>query len=154
MKLFKRIGLVTLVVLVGLQFMPTRSNQSSIVPSTDFVLTYKVSGEVERILHTSCYNCHSNNTDYPWYSRVQPVGLLLENHINKGKAELNFSEFGTYSVRKQKSKLKSMVSQIEKGEMPLSSYTFIHRDARLSKDSKKAFIDYLNALQDSLQQNP
>lgn len=154
MRLLKRIGLAILVVLVGLQFMPTRSNQSSIVPSTDFVLTYKVSGEVGHILHTSCYNCHSNNTDYPWYSRVQPVGLLLENHINKGKAELNFSEFGTYSVRKQKSKLKSMVSQIEKGEMPLSSYTFIHRDARLSKDSKKAFIDYLNALQDSLQQNP
>ncbi len=154
MKLFKRIGLVTLVVLVGLQFIPTRSNQSAEVPSTDFVLTYKVSGEMGRILHTSCYNCHSNNTDYPWYSRVQPVGLLLEHHINKGKAELNFSEFGTYSLRKQKSKLKSMANQIEKDEMPLSSYTLIHRDARLSKNRKKALVDYFNALQDSLQQNP
>ena len=106
-----------------------------------------------RILHTSCYNCHSNNTNYPWYSYVQPVGLLLEHHINKGKAELNFSEFGTYSLRKQKSKLKSMANQIEKDEMPLSSYTLIHRDARLSKDSKKVLVDYFNALQDSLQQN-
>ncbi len=153
MKLIKLIGLAVLVVLVGLQFIPTRSNQSAEVPSTDFVLTYKVSGEVERILHTSCYNCHSNNTNYPWYSYVQPVGLLLEHHINKGKAELNFSEFGTYSLRKQKSKLKSMANQIEKDEMPLSSYTLIHRDARLSKDSKKVLVDYFNALQDSLQQN-
>jgi hypothetical protein len=151
MKLLKRIGLVTLVVLVGLQFIPTRSNQSTEVPSTDFVLTYKVSGEVGRILHISCYNCHSNNTDYPWYSRVQPTGLLLENHIKKGKAELNFSEFGTYSLRKQKSKIQSMVSQVEKDEMPLSSYTFIHREARLSRENKKALIDYLNALRDSLQ---
>ncbi|WP_318348106.1 heme-binding domain-containing protein [Aquipluma nitroreducens] len=153
MKLFKRIGLVTLVVLVSLQFIPTRSNQSAEVPSTDFVLTYKVPGEVGRILHTSCYNCHSNNTDYPWYSRVQPVGWFLENHINKGKAELNFSEFGTYSLRKQKSKIQSMVSQIEKDEMPLLSYTFIHREARLSKESKKALLGYLSALQDSLLQH-
>ena len=150
MKLLKRIGLVTLVVLVGLQFIPTRSNQSAEVPSTDFVLTYKVSGEMGRILHTSCYNCHSNNTDYPWYSRVQPIGWLLEHHIKKGKAELNFSEFGSYSVRKQKSKLSSMVSQIGKDEMPLSSYTFIHHEARLSQEYKKVLIDYLNALKDSL----
>lgn len=151
MKLLKRIGLAILVVLVGLQFIPTRSNQSKEVSSTDFILTYKVSGEVGRVLHTSCYNCHSNNTDYPWYSRVQPIGWFLENHINQGKAELNFSEFGSYSVRKQKSKLSSMANQIEKDEMPLSSYTLIHRDARLSKEGKKALVDYFNALKDSLQ---
>jgi len=151
MKTLKRIGLAILVVLVGLQFIPTRSNQSSEVPSTDFRLIYKVPEEVGRILHTSCYNCHSNNTNYPWYSHVQPVGWFLEHHIEKGKAELNFSEFGSYSVRKQKSKLKSMANQIEKNEMPLSSYTLIHRDARLTPKSKKLLVDYLNALQDSLQ---
>ena len=150
MKLIKRIGLAVLVVLAGLQFIPTRSNQSSIVPSTDFMLTYNVPEEVGRVMHTSCYNCHSNNTDYPWYSHVQPIGWFLDNHINKGKAELNFSEFGSYSVRKQKSKLNSMASQVEKDEMPLSSYTFIHREARLSQENKKVLIDYLNALKDSL----
>jgi len=151
MKLIKLIGLAVLVVLAGLQFIPTRSNQSAEVPSTDFVLTYKVSGEVGRILHTSCYNCHSNNTSYPWYSRVQPVGWFLQNHINKGKAELNFSEFGTYSLRKQKSKMSSMANQIIKNEMPLSSYTLIHRDASLSEERKKTLVDFLNALKDSLQ---
>ena len=151
MKLFKRIGLVLLVVLVGLQFIPSRSNRSNEVSlSTDFIKTNKVPEEVGNILRTSCYDCHSNNTNYPWYSKVQPVGWFLENHINSGKAALNFSEFGGYSVRKQKSKLKSIVSQVEKGEMPLSSYTLIHRDARLSRESNKAFVDYLNAMQDSL----
>ncbi|MDO9040540.1 MAG: heme-binding domain-containing protein, partial [Bacteroidota bacterium] len=73
MKLIKRIGLTTLVVLAGIQFIPTRSNQSSIVPSTDFILTYKVPEALGHVLQTSCYNCHSNNTNYPWYSHVQPV---------------------------------------------------------------------------------
>ncbi len=150
MKTLKRIGLAILVVLVGLQFISTRTNQSSEVSSTDFILTYKVPDEVGRALHTSCYNCHSNNTNYPWYSYVQPVGWFLEQHIDKGKAELNFSEFGSYSVRKQRSKLSSMASQIEKDEMPLSSYTLIHRDARLTPKSKKLLVDYFNALQDSL----
>ena len=150
MKLLKWIGLVFLILLVGLQFISTRSNQSSALPSTDFVKTFKVPDGVENILSVSCYNCHSNNTNYPWYSRVQPVGLYLENHINKGKAEMNFSEFGDYSARKQKSKLKSMISQVEKDKMPLPSYTFIHRDARLSKDDKKTLVNYFNSIQDSL----
>ncbi len=150
MKLLKWIGLVLLILLVGLQFISTRSNQSSAVPSTDFVKTFKVPVGVENILSVSCYNCHSNNTNYPWYSRVQPVGLYLENHIKKGKAELNFSEFGDYSIRKQKSKLKSMISQVEKDEMPLPAYTIIHRDARLSNDDKKVLVDYLISIQDSL----
>ena len=151
MKLLKRIGLVLVVVLVGIQFIPSRTNQDKAVPPFDFIVTNGVPENIGHILRTSCYNCHSNNTSYPWYSRVQPVGLFLQNHINKGKAELNFSEFGTYSVRKQKSKLRSMVSQVGKDEMPLSSYTFIHREARLSLENKKMLIDYLNALQDSLQ---
>ena len=150
MKVLKRIGLVILVILVGVQFFPARNNQSTEVPTTDFILSHRAPENIGNILHTSCYNCHSNNTDYPWYSRVQPVGWFLESHINKGKEELNLSEFGSYSVRRQKSKFKSMVNQIEKGEMPLSSYTLIHRDARLSKDQKKTLINYLNSIQDSL----
>ncbi len=150
MKLLKSIGLVMLVVLVGIQFIPSRTNQDKAVSPSDFIVTNGIPENIGHILRTSCYNCHSNNTSYPWYSRVQPVGWFLQNHINKGKAELNFSEFGSYSVRKQKSKLSSMVSQIGKDEMPLSSYTFIHHEARLSQEYKKVLIDYLNALKDSL----
>lgn len=150
MKLLKRIGFALLIVLVGIQFIPSRSNQSTAVPTTDFVKSYKVPEEVAHMLNTSCYNCHSNNTNYPWYSRVQPVGWFLENHIKKGKSELNFSEFGDYSARKQKSKLKSMISQIEKDQMPLPTYTFIHRDARLTKDDKEVLVGYFNSIQDSL----
>jgi len=151
MKLFKRLGIAFLIILVGIQFIPTSSNQIAEVASTsDFLKTNKVPEYVGHMLITSCYDCHSNITHYPWYNKIQPIGWLLESHINKGKEQLNFSEFGSYSVRKQKSKLKSMADQIEKDQMPLSSYTLIHRNARLTQESKKAFVDYLNALLDSL----
>lgn len=148
MKRLKIIGLVLLVVLVGLQFFPTGTNHSTTIPSTDFVKTYKAPEDIAQTLQTSCYNCHSNNTDYPWYSRVQPAGWLLENHINKGKEELNLSEFGSYSDRRQQSKLNSMINQIEDGKMPLAAYTFMHRDARLSKEKKKTLLDYLRTLKE------
>lgn len=148
MKLFKIIGLVLLVILVGLQFFPVEINHSTTVPTTDFVKTYGTPEQVEQILKNSCYNCHSNNTDYPWYSNIQPVGWLLEDHINKGKEVLNLSEFGSYSARKQQSKIGSMISQIEDDKMPLPAYTFMHRDARLSKEKKKTLLDYLKTLQE------
>ena len=146
MKLLKIIGLVLLVVLVGLQFFPARTNNSSTVTSTDFIKTYKAPKQIAQTLNASCYDCHSNNTKYPWYSKVQPVGWLLEDHINDGKEVLNLSEFGSYSGRKQQSKLTSMISQIEDDKMPLAAYTFIHRKALLSKENKKALLDYLRTL--------
>jgi len=148
MKLLKITGLVLLVVLVGLQFFRPETNHSTTVSSTDFVKTYETPEQVAQILRTSCYNCHSNNTDYPWYSKVQPVGWLLEDHINKGKEVLNLSEFGFYSGRRQQSKLTSMISQIEDDKMPLPAYTFIHREARLSKEKKKTLLDYLRILKE------
>ena len=148
MKRLKIIGLVLLVVLVGLQFFPIGTIHSTTIPSTDFVKTYKAPEDIAQTLQSSCYNCHSNNTEYPWYSKVQPVGWLLEDHINKGKEVLNLSEFGSYSSRRQQSKLMSMISQIEDDKMPLASYTFIHRDARLSKEKKKTLLDYLRTLKD------
>ncbi len=146
MKPAKRLGIALIVVLVGLQFIPTRTTQNTSVSSSDFVLTFNVPENVGKMIVTSCYDCHSNNTRYPWYSKIQPVGWFLEKHINKGMEELNFSEFVSYSARKQKSKLKSMVNHIEKNEMPLASYTFIHRDARLSQEDKKVLMDYLDTL--------
>ena len=146
MKAVKRITIALIVVLVGLQFIPTSSNQKTAVSSADFIQTLNVPENIGQMMVTSCYDCHSNTTNYPWYSKIQPLAWFLKKHIEEGKEELNFSEFESYSARRQKSKLKSMVKQIEKNEMPLASYTMIHRDARLSQVDRKTLIDYLNSL--------
>lgn len=139
-----------LVGLVGIQFFPTTRNQSDTIPATDFMLVNNVPKQVENIITTSCYDCHSNTTDYPWYNKVQPVAWFLEDHVTHGKEELNFNEWANYSNRRKNSKLKSIISQIEDGEMPLWSYTLIHREAELSEDEKKTVLDWVSKLKDSL----
>ena len=149
MKWLKYFGIILLITLVGIQLIPTSLNQNTKVPSTDFIRKNGTPRNIALILNTSCYNCHSNNTDYPWYSNVQPAGWLLEKHIREGKEALNFSEFQAYSLRKQKSKLRAMIGQIKNDEMPLSSYTFIHPEAKLSQQERDEVIEYLSILQEN-----
>lgn len=134
----------------AIQFIPKTLNQNDVIAETDIMKRFEVPAKVQKILKTSCYDCHSNNTNYPWYSRIQPAAWYLEGHITEGKNELNFSEFGDYSNRRQKSKLKSIVSQIGSGEMPLPSYTYIHWEAKLSEQEKQLLTDWLNSVKDGL----
>lgn len=150
MKIAKILILVLLVAFVGMQFVPTYRNLTSVIPTTDFALVNKIPKTIQEKIQTSCYDCHSNNTDYPWYSKIQPVAWYLENHIIDGKKQLNFNDWGKYSDRKKQSKLKFIINQINDGEMPLPSYTLIHNDAILSKSEKKLVIDYLRQLNNSL----
>ena len=139
-----------LVAFVGIQFIPTTRNQSDSVPSTDFMLVNNVPKNIQNKLQISCYDCHSNNTQYPWYNKVQPVAWFLEDHIKEGKAELNFNEWNSLSTRRKTSKLRSIIKQIENGEMPLDSYTFIHRDARFSEAEAEEIINWVTQLKNSL----
>jgi hypothetical protein len=145
MNRIKHIWLVIAVVFIGIQFIPVSRNNSGKTTSADFIQFYDPPEMVSGILKVSCYNCHSDSTDYPWYAYFQPVGLFIENHINRGKENLNLSEFGNYSGRRQYSKLISMIDQIEGNEMPLPAYTLIHRDAKLSGEDKKELISFLNS---------
>jgi hypothetical protein len=151
LKVVKIIAWILGIVLVGIQFIPTERNQSDTVPETDFMIANKVPESVMKTVSTSCYDCHSNNTSYPWYNKVQPIAWYLQYHINEGKDEFNFNEWGNYSNRRKKSKLRSIISQIEENEMPLGSYTLVHKDAILSNDNKTELIDYMNLLKDELE---
>ena len=150
MKIAKIIAVVLLVAFVGIQFVPTERNQSDIVPKTDFMLVNSVPDHIKSKLQTSCYDCHSNNTQYPWYNKVQPIAWFLEDHIKEGKAELNFNEWDSLSNRRKKSKLRSIIKQIENDEMPLDSYTLIHREASFSEAEKQELIQWVERLKDSI----
>lgn len=150
MKTLKIIALIILVAFIGIQFIPTERNQSDFVPKTDFLLVHNTPENIGNLLMESCYDCHSNNTKYPWYNRVQPVAWFLEDHIIEGKKELNFSEWDEYSNRRKNSKLNSIISQITDDEMPLFSYTLLHREAVYSESEKKLVIKYMKQIQDSL----
>ena len=149
-KHLKKIALALAVIFVGIQLIPTKLNLSDTISSSDFFEIYMAPQNIQKIIKTSCYDCHSNNTQYPWYSKIQPAAWLMERHINEGKEELNFSTFGDYSNRRKKGKLKSIISQIKDDEMPLWSYTLIHRNATLTEGDKLILNQWLNKIKDSL----
>ena len=137
--------LVVAIVLV-IQVIPVERNVSTVPPGQSFERTEKVPANVAAILKVSCYDCHSNNTRYPWYSELQPGAYFMAQHIKEGKEELNLDEFNDYSKRRKKAKIKSIISQIEKEEMPLRSYRMMHGNARLSADEKKELLDFFNTI--------
>lgn len=150
-KILKIVAMIVLVAFVGIQFIPTERNQSDFVPKTDFLLVNNTPETIGKLVMESCYDCHSNNTKYPWYNRIQPIAWFLEDHIKEGKKELNFSEWDAYSNRRKNSKLKSIISQIRDDEMPLFSYTLLHRDAVYSDSEKELIIEYITQIKESLQ---
>ena len=136
--------LVVAIVLV-IQVIPVERNVSTVSPGQSFEKTEKVPANVAAILKVSCYDCHSNNTRYPWYSELQPGAWFMARHIKKGKEELNFDEFNNYSKRRKKAKIKSIISQIEKEEMPLKSYLLLHPDAGLTPNKKKVLLQFFQS---------
>lgn len=151
-KVLKSILLILLVTLIIIQFIHPQKNISD--PSTllanDIGKQYTVPASVHQILQTSCYDCHSNNTSYPWYSKIQPVAWWLNNHIMEGKREINFSEFANYRIGRQYKKLEEIIKQVKEAEMPLSSYTFIHKNAILTADQKLLINNWASAIRDSI----
>ena len=150
-KIIKKILFIGLIIFLLMQlYQPARNESFEQDITANFTKVYNVPKNVEAILRTSCYDCHSNNTNYPWYSNIQPVRFFMEHHIKEAKEDLNFDEWGKYSKRKQENKLDRIVKQIKSDEMPLASYTLIHKNARLTTVQKEEIMDWLSKIKDSI----
>ncbi|NOU37845.1 MAG: heme-binding domain-containing protein [Ferruginibacter sp.] len=148
--MLKRIFLVFVIIFIAIQFYRPAKNIAEGNSINDITTKYTVPENVQAILKKSCYDCHSNNTAYPWYNNIQPVASFLANHVKEGKDELNFSEFATYKIGRQYRKLEEIKKEIEENEMPLSSYTLIHTDANLNELQKNTITNWVNILRDSI----
>ncbi|MBS1680929.1 MAG: heme-binding domain-containing protein [Bacteroidetes bacterium] len=147
MTLTKKILLGFLAIIVVIQFIRPQRNEGSLDGPNEIAKKYPVPAEVQTILKQSCYDCHSNNTRYPWYANVQPVGWWIQySHVNDAKRHLNFSEYATYSEKKAKHKFEEIVDEVKEGEMPLGTYTFMHGDAVLSAEQSKTLTDWAASL--------
>ena len=153
MKLYKKVLLAIGIMFIAIQFFRPSRNVNAALLQTDITNTIDVPEPVMAVLKNSCYDCHSNNTRYPWYMNIQPIAWFLANHIKDGKKNLNFSEFGSYSLRRRQNKLKAIAEEAESGDMPLSSYTMIHSGAKLSDSEKKLINDWAQSTSDKLSAN-
>lgn len=147
----RKILFIGLIIFLLMQlYQPARNSDYGQVLPIHISKVYPIPNNVQTILQTSCYDCHSNNTQYPWYSYIQPVRFFMESHITKGKNDLNFSQWGSYLKRKQGNKLNRIVKEIKEDEMPLTSYTLIHKNAVLTSVQKKEVINWIEKVNDSI----
>lgn len=150
-KIIKKILFIGFIIFLLMQlYQPAQNIGFEQDINTNFTEVYNVPKNVEIILRTSCYDCHSNKTSYPWYSYIQPARFFMESHIKEGKENLNFNEWGNYSDRKQNNKLDRIVKQIKSNEMPLTSYTLMHKKATLTATQKREVLDWINKIEDSI----
>ena len=141
-------GLV--LVLAAIQFIHPQRNLGPAGGPDDSTSRLAVPPDVQTVLAAACYDCHSNRTRYPWYASVQPVGWWLAHHISAARGELNFSEFGTYSSKRAARKLDAIIDQVEQGDMPLRSYTWMHPAARLTAAQRKLLTGWAQMRHDKI----
>ncbi|APQ16833.1 heme-binding domain-containing protein [Maribacter hydrothermalis] len=151
--MWKKIGIVLFVLLLIIQFIRPEKNNSG---DDTFAITtkYSIPKDVQHILQVSCYDCHSNITEYPWYSNVQPAAWFLAEHVNDGKKHLNFSNFTKLPLFVQNHKLEETIEMVEEKEMPLPSYTYLglHPEADLTNIQRQKIIDWANEQMNYLKQ--
>jgi hypothetical protein len=142
-----------LLVLAGLflliQFVRPAKNLSA-ETSKNIHSLYTVPAAVDKILETSCADCHSNKTVYSWYAEVQPVGWWLNNHIKEGKRHFNLDDFAGRRISYQFKKMDDCIEQLNNGDMPLESYTLIHHNARLSATDKQILINWCESVKSEI----
>jgi len=144
--MFKKILFVLLVLLIIIQFIHPSRNISKGEQPNNISRAFNVPTEVRTVLDKACMDCHSNNTRYRWYFKIQPLDWWLTHHINEGKQELNFDEYANKPLRYQYHKMESTVDQIKKDEMPLNSYLWVHKDAVLTDSEKNILISWAQGI--------
>jgi hypothetical protein len=147
----RKILIAILIVFVIIQFIRPTKNISAAAMPNDIFAHYSANDTLKQLIKTACYDCHSNNTTYPWYSNIQPVAWWLNDHVEEGKSKINFSEFASYKAKKADHKLEELIDEVKAGDMPLKPYTLIHSNANLNSEQRKAIIQWVEVVKKDIQ---
>ena len=130
---------------VIIQFYRLPRTNPAVDPNQTIESHLQVNPQVAAVLDRSCNDCHSNKTRWPWYANVAPVSWFVIGHVDDGRRDMNFSNWGSYDKDKQSRRLRDMCELVQDGEMPLSTYTPLHPGSTLSTEDKKTLCDWANA---------
>jgi Haem-binding domain len=140
----KNILIVIIALLVLIQFFGIDKTNPTINPESDFMSIENPPAEYSQIIKTACYDCHSNETVYPWYADIAPVSWILQSHINEAREHINFSEWESFPAGRRGHFKEECAEEILSGDMPLKSYTLIHKNARMDEEARKNLAEWLN----------
>ena len=143
----KKILYALIAILILIQFIPTDRSVEAKDPALHLFNTTDVPEEVQILLKNSCADCHSDNTAYPWYAKIQPVSKWIQGHIDHGRKKMNFAAWGSYSDKRKNRKIEECMEELKDRTMPLKSYTFLHPKAKLSDDEINLLLGFFQSLQ-------
>ncbi len=146
----KKILVILLVAFIILQFFRIDRTNPPVNKGMDFLTIKNTPQSTATLIRNGCYDCHSNETKYPWYTNIQPVAWFMQNHIDEGRVNLNFSTFATYEPRRQARKLMEAAELVESGEMPLESYILGHPEAKFTDQQKQEIIQYFKTVESEI----
>jgi hypothetical protein len=146
----KWIAIAIAVIFIGLQFTTPRHTNPPVDGAQTLVALTAPPADVSAVFDRSCKDCHSNETNWRWYTYVAPVSWFTVGHVNEGRKELNVSEWGRYGKRMKDTRLKAICAQVRGGTMPLASYASVHRDTKVSPDEVKKICDWTEDIRKQL----
>lgn len=153
LRVLRWLAILLLVAFLGIQFVRPEKNLSpGPIPAEDLRILHPMPAAIRQKLEVSCYDCHSNQTRYPWYAEIQPLGWWLDQHLKDGKRELNLSTFGSYPLSRQVDKLDAIIDSVKDRTMPLPSYTWTHFDAKFSDEEVAALVVWAETLRDKIEE--
>ncbi len=143
----KYIFFTIIVILIVCQFFPIDKTNPEVDSTKDFLTMENPPTEVKQLIKTACYDCHSNETQYPWYTNVAPISWWIKKHIDNGRKKLNYSNWGDYEADKKQHKLKESAEEIHEKQMPLLSYFVMHPEAKLDDTQRQMIVDWIKSKQ-------
>ena len=143
MSVLKKIGLGIFLLFIAMQFYTPTKNSAPAIHTATFIKETNPSAELQALFETSCYDCHSNTTEYPWYNNIAPISYFLADHVSEGKEHLNFSEWKKYSMDKKDHLLEEIEEEVKGSKMPLKEYRWMHSDAILSALEVEELVEWV-----------
>jgi len=145
-----KLGLLVVGILLILQLIPVNQKNPEIMKTKDFLLITEAPKEIVSLVKSSCYDCHSNHTVWPWYSDIAPVSWVVADHVEHGRKELNFSEWKDYEFERKDHKLEECIEAIEEGWMPDQGYAKMHEEANLSSEERQMLANFFKKTRENL----
>ena len=143
--MLKKIGIAIVVIFVLIQFKRIDKTNPEFNEAEDFITITQPPTEIATLIKDACYDCHSHQSKYPWYTNVAPISWVIEHHIEEGREHLNFSTWGTYPDKKADHKLEECAEEVEEGEMPMKPYVVMHSEAKMTAAQKKALVEWFES---------
>ena len=141
----KKIIIAVILIIVIIQLIPSDRSNPAVNTNKEFMTLMKPPSNIQKILRDSCYDCHSHETIYPWYSNIAPISWLINEHVRNGRRHLNFSLWEDYKETKKDVKIEECIEMIKSGEMPMKGYVIFHNNADLTLTEKKELINWLTS---------